>query len=403
MKFIDIKRNKYNFRLKCLGITVLNYSKDKNEYFKKYKLLYGLLYLKYDIFFDTFILRLCGFKFLSTHIFKNYKILKLFFFPIGIWDNATKQLNKVLDKIIDQNNYDEYYLFFCRSGEFFLLMHHFQEYLKKNQSNNYALVVFTKYHLNILNMFYPNIPVLYYKRIDVPLISKAVKNKFIIYRNKKIFIPFYEKYFNDVEKAIRYKKGHYYACLKEHLCLSDNVGQYYTISDTVKEKINKIVKYILNDNFIFISPETLSNEPMEKNFWINLVQNFKKNGYEIFCNSMCFENLIPDTQSMFLTYEEAIELSKYAKAIIGMRSGFLECLSQSNVPMHVLYTKFPKRNGFKEVPSHKVKSGFSITPLPNVNNNLLYEYDVNSYKKETEIIEEILKITRSILKGGING
>lgn len=77
---------------------------------------------------------------------------------------------------------------------------------------------------------------------------------------------------------------------------------------------------------------------MEKDFWDNLCEKLKNQGYEVFCNSMDFKNLIKDSTSTFLTYEEAIELAKYATAIIGLRSGFLECLSQNNVPLIALCT-----------------------------------------------------------------
>ena len=128
---------------------------------------------------------------------------------------------------------------------------------------------------------------------------------------------------------------------------------------------------------------------MEKDFWDNLTAKLKSLGYEVFCNAMEFKNLADGSTSTFLTYEESIELAKYAKAIIGMRSGFLECLSQNNVPLIALYTDFPERPGFKRLKSDKVLSGFSIAKLPKVNTEKLFEYDVNKYKKQELIIDEI--------------
>ena len=204
-----------------------------------------------------------------------------------------------------------------------------------------------------------------------------------------------EKYFVEVENAIRNKNAHYYDCLKSHLGLTEKIHNY-SISSKTENKAYKIAKYILNDNFVIISPETLSNEPMEKDFWDDLCKELKNIGYEVFCNSMDFSNLVKDSTSTFLTYEEAIALAKYAKAIIGMRSGFLECLSQNKVPLFALYTDFPKRPGFKKMPSDKVLSGFSISKLPNVNPELLYEYDVNTYKNEEDIILDILSKIQNI-------
>ena len=102
---------------------------------------------------------------------------------------------------------------------------------------------------------------------------------------------------------------------------------------------------------------------------------------------------------MFLTYEESIELAKYAKGIIGMRSGFIECLSQNNTPMFVLYTDFPKRQGFKRLASGKVLNGYYIKKLPYVNKDNLYEYDVNKYKKQELIITEIINKLEELNSG----
>ena len=238
-------------------------------------------------------------------------------------------------------------------------------------------------------MFFPEIPTAYIKRVNVPLVSRGVPNISFKYKDKNIYVPTDEKYFVDVENKIRNNNAHYYECLKEHLNLSDNITNC-SIKETTKDKIEKIVKYILNDNFVIISPETLSNEPMEKDFWENLTTELKNLGFEVFCNAMNFNNLVSDSTSTFLTYEEAIELSKYAKAIIGMRSGFLECLSQNNIPMFVLYTDFPERFGFKRLASDKVLSGYSIKKLPNVNTDLLFEYDVNKFTQEYKIVENII-------------
>lgn len=42
-----------------------------------------------------------------------------------------------------------------------------------------------------------------------------------------------------------------------------------------------------------------------------------------------------------------------------------------------------------------MKSGYSISKLPNVNKNLLYELDVNKYTSDEEIIPEILTILKT--------
>lgn len=387
---LNINRKKRKTILKILGLTIFSKEIDKAETVFKIKLLLGLLYVKYDIFFRTFNFNLCGLTILRTKLSGSYRILYFLFLPILFENVNKKSLSYFLDSVIDKYpQYDDYYVILSRSGEFFLLMHHFKEWLKMNNSKNFILIFTARYHLNICKMFFPDIPMAYVKKANVPLISRGVKSIHSVYKTKNIYVPTNEKYFVQVENDIRNKNGHYYELLKQHLNLSGQTGKY-TISLEAQNKIKNIVKYILNDNFVFISPETLSNEPMEKDFWDNLTAKLKSLGYEVFCNAMEFKNLADDSTSTFLTYEESIELAKYAKAIIGMRSGFLECLSQNNVPLVALYTDFPERPGFKRLKSDKVLSGFSIAELPNVNKDLLFEYDVSAFTNEDEIIESIL-------------
>lgn len=396
MSLVDVKIEKRKIKVKCFGITLYEKSLDKEEYFVQTKYLSGLIYKRFDIYNKTFKFQICGSSIFKTRLKGSYKLWYFLFIPIWIKNVNKEFLNNFLDNTISKYpNFENYYIFLSRSGEFFLLMHHFAQWLHNNESSNFILIFTAKYHLNICKMFFPDIPTAYIKRVNVPLVSRGVPSINFKYKNKQIFVPTNEKYFVDVENKIRNNNAHYYECLKEHLNFTNYV-QHYIISEKTKEKILKIVKYILNDNFVFLSPETLSNEPMEKDFWENLTLQLKNLGYEVFCNAMDFKNLVGDSTSVFLTYEESIELAKYAKAIIGMRSGFLECLSQNNVPLFTLYTNFPKRPGFKKLMSNKVLSGFSISKLPNVNPELLYEYDVNTYKNEEDIISDILSKIQNI-------
>ena len=378
---------------------LFNKNIDKDAEYTKYKALFGLIYLKYNNISKTFDFRICGLSILRSKLKGYCKKYYFLFVQILILKATHEFLRDFLDEVIGKYpQYDDYYVFLSRSGEFFLLMHHLREWLQKNNSSNYILIFSAKYHLNICKMFYPEIRCAYIKNINVPLISRGIKNIKTCYKDKNIYVPTYERYFVDVENKIRDNDSHYYELLKSHLKLS-NKTDHYSIIDSTKEKVAKIVNHFLDNNFIFISPETLSNEPMEKDFWEDLCNIIRAKGYKIYCNAMNFQNLVPGCESMFLTYEESIELAKYAKGIIGMRSGFIECLSQNNTPMFVLYTDFPKRQGFKRLASGKVLNGYSIKKLPYVNKDNLYEYDVNKYKKQELIITEIINKLEELNSG----
>ena len=237
---------------------------DKENEYLKYKMLFGLVYFKYNNISKTFNFRLFGMPIFRSKLKGYYKKYYFLFMPILFLKATREFLINFYDEIIDKfPNYDDYYVFLSRSGEFFLLMHHLDEWLKKNKSSNFILIFSAKYHLNICKMFFPNAHCAYIKRVNVPIVSRGIKTVKNIYKSKNIYVPTCEKYFVDVENKIRDKNKHYYELLKSHLSISDNTRHGF-ISSEAKDKAYKIAKYFLDDNFILISPETLSNEPMEK-------------------------------------------------------------------------------------------------------------------------------------------
>ena len=211
---LNINRKKRKTILKILGLTIFSKEIDKAETVFKIKLLLGLLYVKYDIFFRTFNFNLCGLTILRTKLSGSYRILYFLFLPILFENVNKKSLSYFLDSVIDKYpQYDDYYVILSRSGEFFLLMHHFKEWLKMNNSKNFILIFTARYHLNICKMFFPDIPMAYVKKANVPLISRGVKSIHSVYKTKNIYVPTNEKYFVQVENDIRNKNGHYYELL----------------------------------------------------------------------------------------------------------------------------------------------------------------------------------------------
>ena len=388
-----IKRNLCQMKLFGITLYVKNIEKkqgSKTAYLVS-EFLSGILKIRYDFLAKTFKMRLFNIGILKTRLKGSFRILNFLFFPIWARKINDEFLNAFLDKItLRQPKFDDYYVFLMRSGEFFLLMHHFKQWLERNKSSNFALIFTSKSQLNICRMFYPEMPAVYMKRVEAAAVLRDVGGVYIKHNGKNIYIPAYDGYFHEVEDRIKTDNAHYYECLKEHLNLSVITG-HYNITERAKAKAEKIIKERLNNNFVLISPETLSNELLSKDFWNCLCRNLKYMGYEVFCNLTDEKYAVDGTVWEFLTYEEAIALSKYAKAIIGMRSGFLECLSQNNVPLFALYTDFPKRFEFKRLASNKVLSGFTISKLPNVNTDMLFEYDMNKYNDKTDVILDISK------------
>ena len=80
---------------KILGLTLFSKEIDKAETVLKIKLLFGLLYIKYDIFFRTFNFNLCGLTILRTKLSGSWRILYFLFLPIWFENVNKKRLNRV--------------------------------------------------------------------------------------------------------------------------------------------------------------------------------------------------------------------------------------------------------------------------------------------------------------------
>ncbi|MCD7780769.1 MAG: hypothetical protein LUH05_08885, partial [Candidatus Gastranaerophilales bacterium] len=148
------------------------------------------------------------------------------------------------------------------------------------------------------------------------------------------------------------------------------------ISDETKQSALKKAERIgLNlDNFIFISPESMSNESPNKNYWCDLCDKYYNAGFDIFINAI---NQSPDYgfgKTCFLTFDEAYYIASLSKKIIGLRSGFIEILTSiKNVPITCLYTDFKDRGILKPIAAEKVMSAFSLKKLPNANEENIKE------------------------------
>ena len=135
------------------------------------------------------------------------------------------------------------------------------------------------------------------------------------------------------------------------------------------------------DRFIFLSPEATTISPIPNHLWQDFIDKVREKGYDVFLNTTCSPQL-EGCKSCFLDFEEAYELASYAKAIIGLRSGFLETLTTINTPFHVIYNRDIQGNNNRLLRNTLLK-------LPGVHPEQIHEYD---YLKNPRCLEDILKL-----------
>lgn len=326
---------------------------------------------KYEIFHDIYILNTKVIKKNEDGEFIYYYLFNKLIKKVSIEDYLK---NRFFNCIND--NYDFAYILNANSGEIYLFLTYLLDALiKKDGAKKPILIATKKYHVDMVKMIAPEIPYIFTNRFY----TNIKKEKFSI-KNTKFLAVFTNQHFINVEKAIinnPINSTHYFEEMINTLSLQSNSikqRQIKLLPNSGKTMLNKVKNIGLNlDNFILISPEANSCNPVSQTFWTNIIRKKQKEGYDIFINVALDKFTIDhNCKSCFLTYAEAFALALRAKKIYSLRSGFTEFLLQTKVPMEVYYTNF----GVK-LTAEKVKSGFSMNKIPYTNKELIKEVIIN--------------------------
>ncbi len=322
---------------------------------------------------------------------ENYKQEYLFNRLIKQTDLKQKFM-KEYDKYFKE--YSDIFILNASSGETYLFLTYvFDAFIKKNNCEKTLLVATKKYHVDLIKMLCPELPYIYQKK------CKKFNNTHTKINGKNFYMFFTRNHFVQVEEKIKNNplySVHYFQEILNNLEISRSELNFRKIQipkEIEKSMLNKISKTNLNlDNFVFVAPEAASCEEYDNKFWVDLTNEFKKNGIDVFMNIVNKNTNIHgcDYKTSILGFAETFALAKKAKAVITLRSGLTECLLQTNVPLFSLYTKFRNRCVLKSMSLEFVLSGFSLNKLPNIKQELLYEYNMAEIQSPI-IVSEILK------------
>lgn len=234
---------------------------------------------------------------------------------------------------------------------------------------------------NFKDIFYQYNPEVFYKKINISwdYISFAMDNRSYQYAGKNI-IFFVEKNFiynlmDTYKNNINTK--HYVSEICDLYKIENKLHLTKKYSPTISERASAFKHLqesnINTDNFIFISKRALSIDGFSNGFWNDLEHFLKLKGYDIFYNS----------DKISLT--EAKVIASYSKAVIALRSGFLETISELDNRFYVLYAKLSMNSTSASV----LKNIYSLKYYPNSKQENFFEYD-NETMNEEQILKAIL-------------
>ena len=368
-KFVKIVNNKghllkeqigpFDTTLKFLNIKLYNHF--YNIWKEKYK-IFGLDVLKYKLNDNTLSKYILGIK-----ISEKLKIkpeIENYFRYIKNRLNADSKSVYVINEHL---------------GETFLLSTMIDQLFGKDKIEKTTFVVQSEAQKEVLNLFIDSskietiivFPTTTDIKINTSLFIKNIKSvDDVTYR---VLMP--ETFW----RSPKVGEKHYLELICENLDLDSNKMQVKTnISSAVEADTISLAKQnCLNlNNFIYLSPESISVQGIPKKFWKNLVMRLQELGYDIYLNSCNGKYCFKDVKTFKTTISQTYILAQKAKFIIGMRSGLFEIItSTKKVPAICLY------NGDNRITRNSIKN------IKMLDYNKLLEYD---YEMDSEILDKIL-------------
>ncbi len=338
-------------------------------------------------------------KHLMEIIHDDYLIKEYFLGRLVRTIDTREEFKKRYFKYFD-DKYDDIYVLDANSGEINLFLTYVATpFIKRNGSKNPLFVATKRYHIDLIQMFTPEIPYVYIKSMSKNTPGHDVTS----FDNKRLFVLFPYEHLRGIEDEIMNKpigEAHYFTDIYKRLNIEpkdlsyNRAGVSKPVRDSMLEKVSNIGLNL--ENFVFVSPHAYSCYELDCKFWIELCEELKKQGMDVFFNiSKADKNIIEaDYKTCELTFNEAFALAQMSKQIVCLRSGLSELLLQAGVPLHIIYTKFKNRKVFEEIPTEKAMSGFGLRVLPGVDLENLKEYDSSKVSSD-EILENILSYKKS--------
>ncbi len=261
----------------------------------------------------------------------------------GLWRNALrgkKQYKKLIRK------YGNVPVFLCPytgTGDIYLIGTFWNEYIKRNNIDDYVFVVITGACKKVAQLFdIKNIELVKKKFYASWLIDYYMYDP----ENGKIKILndcWPQVHTNQVEWFRGYK-GLYFTELFRRFVFDlpeDSKPQHPVFKDA-SDKIKEIFdKYGLEEGkTVVLSPysHTLSDLPVE--FWERLAAGLKEKGYHVITNSSGkTEPAIAGTEGVFFPLNIAPQFVSAAGIFIGIRSGFCDVVSGAKAKKVILYDK----------------------------------------------------------------
>ena len=301
-------------------------------------------------------------KFFGIPIFKSKRTKyydKKYILGIRVW-KSEKEKHWYDDFVKDNLKFKNQYMYFCGTplGEASIFARTLPFWYEKGV----PIVCARKQHINVFRLFAPDVPIIYKGKgglADPIRLNDNYFNPilgafslFAINHQKKHFFKQWEKYLNADFSEATFPK----AIISE---------------EDRKSALKKLRQKRINlDKYIFVMKDANSIRKLNPFFWLKLSLKLKRLGFDVVCNSEKF------------SMAEAYAITEKAKALISLRSGFNDILSEIEVPQFLIYSKSRCHDDLQPM--------YTMKGFPWAANSYITEYNTTNQKAK-DIISDILE------------
>lgn len=294
--------------------------------------------------------------------------------------NKLSAIKKYLHKKIDKK-YTKIFILKSNLGEAYIFLKYIINNLTKKEDK--ILIAGTrKAHINLANIFMPGIETILLKK-SLPEINNNTLN----INEQTFYIAFPMNFYINSERNICENDAIYIDEIYKYFNIKHNnelKNNSIIISEETHKKIDNYLNKYNISKFIFLVEDAKTCTSIPRKFWNEL-----ENSLEV--------KVIKNNENMKI--EEAICFASKSEAIISLRSGLSEILSETNTTQIVLYTDFINRFRFKPINTSKIINGYSIKTLALTADNIIeLKYCETSQKQLIKYITETITKKKELTK-----
>lgn len=128
--------------------------------------------------------------------------------------------------------------------------------------------------------------------------------------------------------------------------------------------------------------------PPPETFWKRLADELNKKGYMVYSNynGLPYEYIVEGSTPLSTSFKELVNLSRYFKGFVGLRSGALDVIAETEAPLVSIYPCEHPETGI-DVQKEALEYS-NLSNLGRTENIWNYQYNIDM---ETELIENIIE------------